>query len=195
VALHVRDSGNVTGVRWRHPIASPKEEATETNLRRIVDMSGSARRGLASAIMTFAVLAASQLPERPARAQFMDQLKGAIGGAGQSGTSSNPLGALGAAGGLPSVGQAGLGNTAGVLQYCIQNKYLGSGGASSIKDSLMGKVTGSGKSTNDNGFQDGTQGLLHTGNGQNFGLGGDGIKAQITKKICDQVLQHAKSFL
>jgi hypothetical protein len=157
-------------------------------------MSGSPRRGLSSVITTFLVLAVSQLPERPARAQFMDQLKGAMG-AGQSGTSGGTLGALGGAGRLPSVGQAGTSNTAGVLQYCIQNKYLGSGGASSVKDSLMGKVTGSGKSTNDSGFQEGSQGLLHTGNGQSYGLGGDGIKAQITKKVCDQVLQHAKSLL
>jgi hypothetical protein len=157
-------------------------------------MSGSPRRGLASLIMTLLVLTASQLPERPARAQFMDQLKGAVGGS-QSGTSSGALGALGGAGGLPSVGQAGASNTAGVLQYCIQNKYLGSGGASSVKDSLMSKVTGSGKSTNDSGFQQGSQGLLHTGNGQSYGLGGDGIKAQITKKVCDEVLQHAKSLL
>jgi Protein of unknown function (DUF2501) len=157
-------------------------------------MSGSPRRGLSPVIMAFLVLAVSQLPERPAQAQLMDQLKGAVGG-GQNGTSGNPIGALGGAGGLPSVGQAGASNTAGVLQYCIQNKYLGSGGASSIKDSLMGKVTGSGKGANDSGFQEGSQGLLHTGNGQSFGLGGDGIKAQITKKVCDQVLQHAKSLL
>jgi hypothetical protein len=157
-------------------------------------MSGFLRRGLSSVSMTLLVLAVSQFPERPARAQMMDQLKGAMGG-GQSGTSGNPLGALGGSGGLPSVGQAGASNTAGVLQYCIQNKYIGSGGASSIKDSLMSKVTGSGKSTNDSGFQEGSQGMLHTGNGQSFGLGGDGIKAQITKKVCDQVLQHAKSLL
>jgi hypothetical protein len=143
------------------------------------------RRGLSAGIMAFLVLGILHIP---ARAQFMDQLKGAVGG-------GNPLGAMGGAGGIPSVGQAGLGNTAGVLQYCIQNKYLGSGGASSIKDSLMSKVTGSGKGTNDSGFHDGTQGLLNTGNGQSFGLGGDGIKAQITKKVCDQILQHAKSFL
>jgi hypothetical protein len=157
-------------------------------------MSGSPRRGLSTVIMAFLVLGVSELPQRPARAQFMDQLKGAMG-AGQSGTSGGALGALGGAGGIPSVGQAGASNTAGVLQYCIQNKYLGGGGASSIQNSLMGKVTGSGKSTNDSGFKEGSQGLLHTGNGQSYGLGGDGIKAQITKKVCDEVLQHAKSLL
>ena len=104
------------------------------------------------------------------------------------------MGALGG-GGLPSVGQAGTSNTAGVLQYCIKNKYLGGGGASSVKDSLMSKVTGSGKTPSDGGYQDGSRGLLQTGNGQNFSLGGGGIKAQVTQKVCDQVLQHAKSLL
>jgi hypothetical protein len=110
-----------------------------------------------------------------AQAQLLDQLKGAVGG-----------------GGMPSVGQAGPGNTAGVLQYCIQNKYVGGGGASSVKDSLLGKVTGR---SNDSAYREGSSGLLQTGGGQSYSLGGDGIKAQITQKVCDQVLQHAKSLL
>jgi hypothetical protein len=149
---------------------------------------------LSPVIVTCLILAVSQLADHPARAQFMDQLKGAVG-AGQSGSSGGALGGLGGAGGMPSVGQAAPSNIAGVLQYCIQNKYVGGGGASSIKDSLMSKVTGSGKSTNDSGFQEGSRGLLQTGNGQSYGLGGGGIKAEITQKVCDQVLQHAKSLL
>ena len=104
------------------------------------------------------------------------------------------LGGLGG-GGLPAVGQASPSNTAGVLQYCIQNKFVGGGGASSVKDSLLSKVTGGGQSTNDSGYKAGSSGLLQTGNGQNYSLGGDGIKAQVTQKVCDQVLQHAKSLL
>jgi hypothetical protein len=109
------------------------------------------------------------------QAQLLDQLKGAAGG-----------------GGMPSVGQARPGNMAGVLQYCIQNKYVGGGGAASVKESLLGKVTGR---SNDSGYRDGSSGLLQTGEGQRYSLGGDGIKAQITQKLCDQVLQHAKSLL
>jgi hypothetical protein len=80
---------------------------------------------------------------------------------------------------MPSVGQAGAGNTAGVLDYCIKNKYLGSGSASSVKDSLLGKVSGQ---SNDSGYREGSSGMLQTGNGQGYSLGGDGIKAQITQK-------------
>jgi hypothetical protein len=129
-----------------------------------------------------------------AQAQLMDQLKGAVGsGQGETNNSGGMLGGLG--GGMPAVGQAGPSNTAGVLQYCIQNNYLGGNSASSVKNSLMSKMTGSGQSPSDNGFKAGSSGLLQTGNGQGFSLGGDGVKAQITRKVCDQILQHAKSLL
>jgi hypothetical protein len=138
-------------------------------------------------LLVFAMIALQQFSTGPARAQLLDQLKGAVG-SGQGG------GGLGG-GGMPQVGQASPSNTAGVLQYCIQNKYVGGGGASSVKDSLMSKVTGSGQRENDSGFKAGSTGQLQTGNGQNFNLGGGGVKAQITQKVCDQVLQHAKSLL
>jgi hypothetical protein len=153
-------------------------------------MKKSARYHLALVMLTaFAVMA----PRVAVHAQLMDQLKGAVGG-GQNGTGGGMLGGLGG-GAIPSVGQAAPGNTAGVLQYCIQNKYVGGNGASSVKDSLMKKMTGSGESTNDSGYKQGSNGILQTGNGQTYSLGGGGIKEQITQKVCDQILQHAKSLL
>ena len=97
--------------------------------------------------------------------------------------------------GMPSVGQAGASNTAGVLQYCIKNNYLGGGSASSVKDSLMSKMGGSNHASSDSGYKAGSSGLLQTGNGQSFSLGGGGIKQQVTQKVCDQVLAHGKSLL
>ena len=44
-------------------------------------------------------------------------------------------------------------------------------------------------------FQAGSGGLLETGNGQNFGLGGGGLKQEIVQQVCNQVLAHAKSLL
>jgi hypothetical protein len=116
-------------------------------------------------------------------AQLMDQLKGAVGG-GQGG---------GELGGMPSVTSAGPGNVAGVLQFCVKNNYLSGGSASSVSSSLLGKV--SGKGTSDGGYQSGSKGLLDTGNGHSYSLGGGGIKEQITRKACDQVLQRGKSML
>lgn len=104
------------------------------------------------------------------------------------------LGNLGG-GGTPSVNQASPMNIAGLLQYCVKNNYLSGGSATSVKDSLVNKVTGSGKSTSDSGFQAGNAGMLESGNGQSVSLGGGGIKEQITRKVCDQVLQYGKSLL
>ena len=114
------------------------------------------------------------------------QLPGGLGG--------NALGGLG--GGLPSVTQAGPANTAGVLQYCVQNNYLSDGVAGPAKNALLSQTPGSGQSSD---FQKGSNGLLQTGNGQSFNLGGSGdtgsVKSEITHKVCDMVLQHAKSLL
>jgi hypothetical protein len=122
----------------------------------------------------------------------MDQLKGAVGSGG-SGQTGSALGGL--TGGLPAVGQASPGNTAGVLQYCVRNNYVSGSSASSVKDSIVSKVTGSGQGASDSGFKAGNSGVLQTGNGQNFSLSGGGVKDQITHKVCDMVLQHAKSLL
>jgi Protein of unknown function (DUF2501) len=136
------------------------------------------------AMAAFAAVAMAQLAP-PVRAQLSGVLGSGQGGAG------NALGGL--SGGLPSVTQAGPANTAGVLQYCIQNNYLNGGIAGSAKDALLGKVPSASQSSD---FQSGSSGLLQTGNGQSFNLGDTGsIKSQLTQKLCDMVLQHAKSLL
>ena len=141
-------------------------------------------------LLAFALLVG---PIVPAQAQLMDQLKGAVGG-GQSSGGGGMLGGLG--GGLPAVGQASTSNTAGVLQYCVRNNYLSGGSAGSVKDSIVSKVTGSKQGSNDSGYKAGSSGLLQTGSGQSYSLGGgDGMKQQMTHKVCDLVLQHAKSLL
>ena len=162
----------------------------------------------------FAVMMALPISAGPVQAQLLDKLRsgvesgGQVGGVLGGGGGSNGAGALGGGGrssgagalgglggGLPSVAQAGPSNTAGVLQYCVRNNYVNGGTAGSLKNSLMSKVTGSGGSSADSGFQAGNKGVLDTGNGNSFSLGGGGLKAQATHKVCDLVLQHAKSLL
>lgn len=154
----------------------PSKRGTNSALRRVCG------------ITAFAALAMLQPVAPPVRAQLPGGL-----GSGQSG-GSNAIGGLGGlSGGLPSVTQAGPANTAGVLQYCIQNNYLSDSVAGPAENELLGKVPGSGQSSD---FKAGSSGLLQTGNGQNFNLGGGGgIKSQMTQKVCDMVLQHAKSLL
>jgi hypothetical protein len=49
--------------------------------------------------------------------------------------------------------------------------------------------------TSNSGFTSGSNGVLDTGGGNSMSLGGSGLKAQMTQKICGQVLQHAQSLL
>ena len=116
----------------------------------------------------------------------------------ESGQAGNLLGKLGGgSSALPSVTQAGPANTAGVLQYCAQNNYLSGGAAGAAKTALLGKLPQS--TSNSSGFKQGSSGLLDTGQGNSFSLGnggsGDSLKSQVTRKVCDMVLQHAKSLL
>jgi hypothetical protein len=63
---------------------------------------------------------------------------------------------------MPSLDQASPSNIAGVLQYCVKNNYLG-GDGETMGSSLVGKLTGSGKASDDKAFKAGSGGLLETG--------------------------------
>ncbi|AOB32550.1 hypothetical protein AKI39_20165 [Bordetella sp. H567] len=123
----------------------------------------------------------------PALAQGLD-LKGALGGLGGLGGSSGS-----GAGALTS---GSLGNAAGILEYCIKNKYLPNGSASSLKDQLMSKLGGTtGQAPQkDSGYLSGAKGILQTGSGNSVDLGG-GLQAAAAEQACDVVMQQAKSFL
>jgi hypothetical protein len=134
--------------------------------------------------LTLAVLILLQ-PVLSAHAQSLNDLSGALGGG---------KGGAGAVGGLPSLDQASPNNVAGVLQYCVKNNYLG-GTDKATGSSLVGKLTGSGQGTKGSDFKGGSKGLLDTGGGETFGLGGSGLQAKITDQVCDMVLKHAQSLL
>ena len=137
-----------------------------------------------------AILAAALLPVAAAHAQFGNVL----GGGGGSGGGLGNLGGLG--GGLPgqSLTSNSTGNVAGVLEFCIKNNYLGGGSASAVKNSLMGRIPGAAP-TSDRNYTDGASGILHGGNGQQLDLSGGGLKAEVTKRACDQILAQGKSML
>ena len=135
-------------------------------------------------------------PLTQAGAQMSSMLNNTMNSTG-SGMSMPGMGSMGMS--LPSVSSASPTNLAGLLQYCVQNNYLSGGSAdaaSSAKESLLSKFTGSSSDpTSNTGFTSGNNGVLDTGNGQSTTLGGSGIKAQITQKVCSEVLSHAKSML
>lgn len=93
-------------------------------------------------------------------------------------------------------------NAAGILQYCVKNNVLSATSASSVKDKLMSKLGMQTASTTQKAdYQDGLNGILHTGSGQNLDLssmssgGMTQLKEKVKTKACDVVLKQAKSFL
>jgi Protein of unknown function (DUF2501) len=137
------------------------------------------------------LLAATLLYFPTAQAQLGNLLNQGGNGGAAGGLSS--LGGLGNGLSLQSLTSGSTGNVAGVLQYCIQNNYLG-GGASSVKDGLMSKLPG-GSSSTDSGYTDGAKGILNSGDGKQVDLSGGGLKEQITKQVCDKILAQGKSLL
>lgn len=122
-----------------------------------------------------------------------DKLKNAAteqwGGASGTSGAAGMLGSLG----LPSIGSSTASNAAGVLQYCIERKYL-AGGAAGIKDKLLGKIgLGGGKEKQDPGYQSGLSGILNGSDGKAFDMGK--IQDQLKDKACEYVLDNAKSLV
>ena len=94
----------------------------------------------------------------------------------------------GLTGGLPSMSSVSTGNAAGVLGYCIKNKVLGSGDASSV----LSKLTGKSGVTSSTDYQAGEAGQLGAGRSA---LSLDSLKGKMKSKVCDMVLKNAKSLI
>lgn len=147
-----------------------------------------ARATALAAALAAALAGTLAMAAGPALAQGLD-LKGALEGLGGLGGGSTPD-----AGALTS---GSLGNAAGILEYCVKNKYLPDGNASSLKDRLMNKLGGTTgqPAQKDSGYLSGAMGILQTGGGNSVDLSGGGLKKAAAQQACDVVLQQAKSFL
>lgn len=121
-------------------------------------------------------------------AQGFDQLKDITGGS---------LGGAASSLGLSSITSGSAGNAAGIIEYCMKNNYLGGDNASSVRDQLMGKITGSGDqpAQNNPDYINGAQGILSGSAGQNVDLSMAGMKASAVKKACETILEQGQSML
>lgn len=125
-----------------------------------------------------------------AHAQSLDSLKGLAGGA--TGGSSSGLGALSS---LGSVSSGSMGNAAGIIEYCLKNKYLSGSGVSQVKDGLLGKMPGGQPAAEkDSGYLDGAKGLITGSDGKKTDLT-SGLTDPIKKQVCELVLKQGQSFL
>ena len=143
-------------------------------------------------VAAVSLLLATLFPIGSAQAQLgdlLDKAKGAVGGGG-----SGESGMLGGALSGQSMTSGSTGNIAGILEFCIRNNYLKGNAASGVKDALMGKLPG-GSAKSDSGYGDGAKGILNSAGGNKVDLGGGGLKAEVTRQVCDKVLSQAKSLL
>ena len=141
------------------------------------------------------LLVAALFPVASAHAQLGDLLDKAKGaGAGASSGGSGALGGLGGALSGQSITAGSTGNVAGILEFCIKNNYLKGNAASGVKDALMGKLGGK-SAKSDSGYGEGAKGILNSAGGNKVDLGGGGLKAEVTRQVCDKVLSQAKSLL
>lgn len=141
-----------------------------------------------------AILIAAFLPFSAAQAQLGDLLKQGGGSAAGAAGGLGGLGDLGGALSGQSVTSGSASNVAGLLEFCIKNNYLGGDKAAAVKDSLTSKLPG-GSSSSDSGYKSGKKGILSSSDGGTLDLSGGGLKKQVTKQICDQVLDQGKSLL
>jgi len=134
-----------------------------------------------------------------ASAVDLKDLTQATGGDPKAATTGG-LGNLGSLGTVPGLSLPGISgdtasNAAGVLQYCIERKFLGGDAAASVKDKLMsGAGLGDAAAAEaDPGYQSGVQGLLQGSDGQSLDL--DSVSGQLKDKACDYVLDNASSLI
>lgn len=91
--------------------------------------------------------------------------------------------------GVPNVSSISPGNAAGVLGYCVKNKVLSGGGATSTLGNLIKKPG----ITSSSGYSAGQAGNIVTGQGQKFSLGQ--MPSQVKSQACNAVLKQAPKFL
>lgn len=140
------------------------------------------------------LLAAALFQAASAHAQLGDLLDKAKGAGSAASGGTGALGGLGGALSGQSMTAGSTGNVAGILEFCIRNNYLKGNAASGVKDALMGKLPG-GSAKSDSGYGDGARGILNSAGGNKVDLGGGGLKAEVTRQVCDRILSQAKSLL
>lgn len=151
------------------------------------------RAKLMAAVVTGMVLSAPAV-SADMLSGFKNQAAERLGGGGSAGAAG--LGSLGLGSlGLPSIGAGATSNVAGVLQYCVKNKYLSATNADKVKSQLLGKLgmESPAAQQQDAGYQKGLAGMLSGSDGSSFDL--NKIKGDVKEKACDYVLENASSLL
>ncbi len=154
-----------------------------------------------------AVTAAMLVAGSASAASWQDQLSSAAselssqsGSTGaKSGTSLSQLTGL-LNGGNQALSANSMTNAAGIMQYCAKQKLTSVTSTDNIKSQLLNKLglEDTQKQSQQQDYQQGLQGLLNTGNGQQLdlkSLGNSQLAEKVKTKACDLVLKQGKQFL
>ncbi len=161
-----------------------------------------AKQAVYGAAMTAMLVAGSA-----SAANWQDQLSSAASelssqsgsSSAQGGTSLSQLTGL-LNGGNQALSSNSMTNAAGVMQYCAKQKLASVTSTDNIKSQLMNKLglEDTQKQNQQQDYQQGLQGLLNTGNGQQLNLeslGNSQLAEKVKTKACDLVLKQGKQFL
>ncbi|MGV3344472.1 DUF2501 domain-containing protein [Enterobacteriaceae bacterium LUAb1] len=102
-------------------------------------------------------------------------------------------------GGNSALSSKSMGNTAGIMQFCVKNNIVGKD-AGDVKTKLLNKLglQSAQKQNATSDYQQGLQGLLNTGEGKQINLnnlGNTQIGHQVKTKACKLILEQAKNFI
>ena len=102
-------------------------------------------------------------------------------------------------GGDKAVSSNSMTNAAGVMSYCVQHNVVDNN-VSSVKDQVLSKLGLSSPAAQEQktDYQQGLQGLLNTGNGQQLNLqslSNSPMGEKLKTKACDVVLKQGKKYI
>lgn len=155
---------------------------------------GGARMGVLLAALGMVAAAHAQDWGKALKDAAKGKGEGQTSSATAGGTSGGLASALGGLS-LPAVSGNTAGNAAGVLQYCVQRKYLSADAVGGVKDKLLSKYgLGSEEEASESAdYKSGVSGLLQGDGGKSFNL--DSVSDKVKDKACDYVLDNATKLI
>ncbi|KAJ9434352.1 Protein of unknown function [Candidatus Pantoea symbiotica] len=154
--------------------------------------------GIAAAMVAGSASAASWQDQLSSAASQLSQQNNSTSTTQNGGMSLSSLTGL-LNGGDKAVSSNSMTNAAGVMSYCVQHNVVDNN-VSSVKDQVLSKLglstpTAQAQKTD---YQQGLQGLLNTGNGQQLNLqslSNSPMGEKLKTKACDVVLKQGKKYI
>ncbi|MRS20227.1 DUF2501 domain-containing protein [Enterobacteriaceae bacterium RIT692] len=160
--------------------------------------------GIAAAMVAGSASAASWQDQLSSAASQLSQQNNSTSNTSNTSTTQNGGMSLSSLTGLlnggdKAVSSNSMTNAAGVMSYCVQHNVVDNN-VSSVKDQVLSKLglstpTAQAQKTD---YQQGLQGLLNTGNGQQLNLqslSNSPMGEKLKTKACDVVLKQGKKYI